>query len=176
MHPSVAHLVYLTAFALDVGESAQQNALIGGDDVGDLGAAIEFASRRRAKRCSRSSPTARSRPSTTTARRTSRAARPNGCGRSPWASLADTVNAAAWREKPATYVVCTDDRALPVALQRSAAARIATSIDWPTSHSPFLEPARPRGRPADRPQLALTIAATSASEVTRAKSAPSLKP
>ena len=27
---------------------------------------------------------------------------------------------------------------LPVALQRSNAARIGNSIDWPTSHSPFL--------------------------------------
>ena len=45
---------------------------------------------------------------------------------------------AAWREKPATYVVCTDDRGLTTALQRSNAARVGESIDWPTSHSPFL--------------------------------------
>jgi hypothetical protein len=34
--------------------------------------------------------------------------------------------------------VCADDRALPVPLQRSNAARIGDSVDWPTSHSPFL--------------------------------------
>jgi len=54
------------------------------------------------------------------------------------AALAGTVEAAAWREKAATYVVCTDDRALPVALQRSNAARIGNAVEWPTSHSPFL--------------------------------------
>ena len=59
------------------------------------------------------------------------------------AALSSPVDAAAFREKPATYVVCTDDRALPVALQRSNAQRICgtgrgTAIDWPTSHSPFL--------------------------------------
>jgi pimeloyl-ACP methyl ester carboxylesterase len=53
-------------------------------------------------------------------------------------SIRGYVDAAAWRDKPATYVVCTDDRALPVALQRSNAARIGESVDWPTSHSPFL--------------------------------------
>jgi len=41
-------------------------------------------------------------------------------------------------EKPATYALCTDDRAVPVALQQSNAARIGTTVEWPTSHSPFL--------------------------------------
>jgi len=54
------------------------------------------------------------------------------------AAVGGKVEAAAWREKPATYVVCTEDHALPVALQRSNAARIGESVDWPTSHSPFL--------------------------------------
>jgi hypothetical protein len=34
--------------------------------------------------------------------------------------------------------VCTDDQALPVALQRSNAARVGNTIEIPTSHSPFL--------------------------------------
>ena len=63
---------------------------------------------------------------------------------------------AAWRERPTTYVVCTDDRALPVPLQRSAAARIGNTIEMATSHSPFLSrpddlavcwPSSPRGEP-----------------------------
>ena len=56
----------------------------------------------------------------------------------PLGSLSDTVNAAAWRDKPATYVVCTEDRAIPVALQRSAATRASNVVEWPTSHSPFV--------------------------------------
>ena len=54
------------------------------------------------------------------------------------AALQGKVEGAAWREKPATYAICTDDRALPVALQESNAARIGNSVEWPTSHSPFL--------------------------------------
>jgi hypothetical protein len=38
----------------------------------------------------------------------------------------------------ATYIVCTDDRGVPVGLQRSAAQRCAATIEIPTSHSPFL--------------------------------------
>ena len=54
------------------------------------------------------------------------------------AAMTGTPNAIAWREKPCTYVVCTDDRALPTALQRSNAARVGNTIEIPTSHSPFL--------------------------------------
>jgi acetyl esterase/lipase len=42
------------------------------------------------------------------------------------------------REKPATYVVCTDDLGLPTALQQSNAKRVANFVERPTSHSPFL--------------------------------------
>ena len=45
---------------------------------------------------------------------------------------------AAWRSIPATYVVCTNDQALPVPSQRTMAARAAEVIEWPTDHSPFL--------------------------------------
>jgi pimeloyl-ACP methyl ester carboxylesterase len=44
----------------------------------------------------------------------------------------------AWREKPSTYIVCTDDRAVPVGLQRASAARVDQVLEMPTSHSPFL--------------------------------------
>ena len=54
------------------------------------------------------------------------------------AAMAGASRAAAWRDKPATYIVCTDDRAIPVALQRSCAARVGDVVEMPTSHSPFL--------------------------------------
>ena len=54
------------------------------------------------------------------------------------AALMGKVEGAAWREKPATYALCIDDRAVPVALQHSNAARIDNTVAWPTSHSPFL--------------------------------------
>jgi pimeloyl-ACP methyl ester carboxylesterase len=53
-------------------------------------------------------------------------------------TLADEPRAVAWRERPSTYVVCTDDRAVPEALQRVMAKRCTYTVDLPTSHSPFL--------------------------------------
>jgi len=143
VHASVKHLVYLAAFALDIGESAAQNALVGGEDAGDLAAAIEFGEATTGETVLTIKPEAAvaafyhdCAPGVASA--AIERLRPQ-----PFASLSDTVTAAAWRAKPATYVVCTDDRAVPAALQRSAAARVATTIEWSTSHSPF----------ASRPEL-----------------------
>lgn len=45
----------------------------------------------------------------------------------------------AWKEKPSTYVVCSDDRTISPLLQLLFAERIgADTIEWPTSHSPML--------------------------------------
>jgi pimeloyl-ACP methyl ester carboxylesterase len=133
VHPSVAHLVYLTAFALDVGESAQENALTGGDDANELMAAIEFGDGVLTIKPEAARAAFFHDCSPETAQSAIERLRPMSL-----AALTGKVDAAAWREKPATYVVCTDDRVLPVALQRSNAARVAASIDMPTSHSPFL--------------------------------------
>lgn len=47
--------------------------------------------------------------------------------------------AAAWRGKPSAYAVCTQDRLVPVALQRFLAERMrATTVDLPSSHAPTL--------------------------------------
>jgi pimeloyl-ACP methyl ester carboxylesterase len=53
------------------------------------------------------------------------------------ASLETPVRRAAWQERPSIYAVCTDDRAVPVPLQRVLAARAGEVVEWPTSHSPF---------------------------------------
>ena len=116
------------------GSRRRRTRSTGGDGRSELDAAIRVR-RRRAHDRSRA---ARSPRSSTTARRRSRAAAVERLRPQSLAALGGKVTAAAWREKPATYVVCTDDRALPVALQRSNAARVGNSIDWPTSHSPFL--------------------------------------
>jgi pimeloyl-ACP methyl ester carboxylesterase len=48
----------------------------------------------------------------------------------------------AWRSIPATYVICSNDQALPVEAQRTMAARAQVVHEWPTDHSPFVT--RPR--------------------------------
>jgi pimeloyl-ACP methyl ester carboxylesterase len=53
------------------------------------------------------------------------------------ASFGQPLRAAAWHDIPSTYVVCTEDRAINPAFQRALATRTTTSVEWPTSHSPF---------------------------------------
>ena len=146
-HDAVEHLVYLTAFALDEGESAMQNALEGGGSSaldgalrvdGDVitleedGAIAAFY-----HDCEPG-----------LARDAVSKLRPQSL-----AGLGGVTRHAAWREKPATYVVCTDDRGLPVALQRSAAARIGNVVEIHASHSPFLS------RPDDVASLLVQLSA-----------------
>jgi pimeloyl-ACP methyl ester carboxylesterase len=131
-HSNVEHLVYLTAFALDAGESVMQNELRGGEDMklgeyllfdGDVvsvdpSRVVEFFYHDCAPEVA-DAAAARLEPMSL-------------------AAMAGVPRAVAWRDVPSTYVVCTDDRAIPVALQRSCAARIGNVVELPTSHSPFL--------------------------------------
>jgi hypothetical protein len=87
--------------------------------------------------CSRSIPPTRSLRSTTTARWTWRARRSSSSGRNRsrrWAEKSRRRPGARSRRRTS----CAPDHAVPVPLQRSNAARIGESVDWPTSHSPFL--------------------------------------
>jgi pimeloyl-ACP methyl ester carboxylesterase len=131
-HPNVEHLVYLTALVLDSGESASVNGLTGGEgsalvdamvfDDGMLTVEAERIVELFFHDCAPDVATgaaARLLPMT-------------------MAAMTAGSRAAAWRERPSTYVVCTDDRALPVPLQRSCAERVGTVVEMPTSHSPFL--------------------------------------
>ena len=124
--------MYLTAFAIDEGESVIENSLTGGEGTTlpealrfdddliavDPDRAIEFFYHDCPPSIA-SSAAAELRPMS-------------------MAAMSGAADAAAWRVKPSTYVVCTDDRAIPVALQRSSAARVGDVVEMPTSHSPFL--------------------------------------
>ena len=46
--------------------------------------------------------------------------------------------AIAWRDRPSTYVLCTDDRAILRPLQAQMAEHASERVELPTSHSPFL--------------------------------------
>jgi pimeloyl-ACP methyl ester carboxylesterase len=54
------------------------------------------------------------------------------------AAFGTPTTAAAWRGRPSTYLVCTEDRSTSLALQREHAARASRSVDLPTGHHPFL--------------------------------------
>jgi len=52
-------------------------------------------------------------------------------------SFGQPIRVAAWHDIPSTYVVCTEDRAINPEFQRALTTRTTTSVEWPTSHSPF---------------------------------------
>jgi len=52
--------------------------------------------------------------------------------------LSTPVGPPAWRTKPSTYAVCSEDRGVHPELQRIMAKRCTESVEWPTAHSPFL--------------------------------------
>jgi pimeloyl-ACP methyl ester carboxylesterase len=53
-------------------------------------------------------------------------------------ALASQTTVAAWRDRPSTYAVCTEDRAIDPNLQRALAKNCTATVEWPTSHSPFV--------------------------------------
>jgi pimeloyl-ACP methyl ester carboxylesterase len=135
VHPSVEHVVYLTAFALDAGESVVQNAVLGGEamtlaeglDFDSAGVVVRVKPERATEfffhdcaPAAAADATARLRPQSL-------------------AAMSGVPRAVAWRDRPTTYIVCTEDRGIPVALQQNFAARSGAAVlELPRSHSPFL--------------------------------------
>jgi hypothetical protein len=137
----VRHLVYLCAFAVDAGESCMATAIAEseaaqiswegrpnlaeafvGDDDGLLVLEAEGAAACFYNDCDEG----------TAAWAAAR------LGPQPIVTLEQEPAAVAWRERPSTYVVCSDDYAVHPDLQRIVAARCSEVLEWPSSHSPFL--------------------------------------
>jgi pimeloyl-ACP methyl ester carboxylesterase len=59
-------------------------------------------------------------------------------GRQPTASLTQAPRQQAWTSKPTTYVVCTEDHAIPAWHQRQMAKNAGRVVELAASHSPFL--------------------------------------
>lgn len=70
-------------------------------------------------------------------------------------SFEQPLTQAAWQRVDSTYVVCTDDQALPEASQRTMAARATHVQTLPGGHSPFLS--RPE-------ELAVVVKAAASSQ------------
>ncbi|MGH9079312.1 MAG: alpha/beta fold hydrolase [Acidimicrobiales bacterium] len=142
LHPSVGHLVYLCALALDGGETCMSAT------VGLPGAtAISYAGRPDlgAGMAVSDDGIVTLEPSTaaallynhcdpdTTAWAVSR------LGPQPLITLQQVPDAVAWQARPSTYVVCSDDQIVHPELQRLMAERCAgTTVEWESDHSPFL--------------------------------------
>jgi pimeloyl-ACP methyl ester carboxylesterase len=122
----VRHLVYVTAFMLDEGESLL--AAVGGVEPDWWQTAVDGT-------------TMPARPeeifynATPPAAAAAAAARLRPMAR---AAFEQPLRAAAWRSVPSTYVVCERDNAIPVFAQEAMAARASTTQRLDTDHSPFL--------------------------------------
>ena len=138
VHPSVRHLVYLCALALDAGESCNRAA------VGEAeGISYEGRPSLSDSIVDRGDGTADLAPEGVAL------GLYNGLDDAtvawavdhltpqPLVNLQQEPRAVAWRERPSTYVVCSDDMAVHPELQRVLAKRCTGSVEWDTSHSPF---------------------------------------
>ena len=54
------------------------------------------------------------------------------------AAFVQPVTSVAWRDVPATYVICDRDNAIPVPAQEAMSARAGTTHRLDSDHSPFL--------------------------------------
>ncbi|GGF34499.1 alpha/beta hydrolase [Subtercola lobariae] len=132
-HPAAAHLMYITSYLPDVGQS---QAVITGDepdsvsialgDDGTLGIAgydaASFGERFWHD---------------VTAAETKAGAWERVTRQSVEAFGTPTTNAA-WQGRQSTYLVCADDRSTSLELQRFHAERATHAVELPTSHHPFL--------------------------------------
>jgi pimeloyl-ACP methyl ester carboxylesterase len=132
-HPSVRHLVYVSAFCLDAHETVVTNDLEGG-----AGTVLEHAIRFEADGTLTVDPElaveafyADCDPAVVP----ELVAR---LGPEHAAGFGQSLRSVAWRERPTTYVLCTDDRALLPELQRNLAARCDEVVEIAASHSPFV--------------------------------------
>ena len=158
VHERVRHLVYVTAFAIDETEScvsaAASNpsaAAISHDGRPDITAGLVIDADGRV----------------TLERGVAAACFFNDCDAesTAWAldrlgpqlltSLQQSPTAVAWRSTPSTYAVCALDMTVHPDLQGLLAPRCSASVEWPTSHSPFLS----------RPDLVAGLIAEVAAEV-----------
>jgi pimeloyl-ACP methyl ester carboxylesterase len=124
-HPNVGRLVYLCAFALDAGESLAANPSPAGPvslaphmEDGNLVVDADGAREAFYGDCDEQ-PVDRLVPH-------------------PLDAFTSAVESAAWRSKPSTYVVCTQDRAIHPDQQRFFAARCSSVVELDASHSPML--------------------------------------
>jgi pimeloyl-ACP methyl ester carboxylesterase len=136
-HPAARHLVFLAAFPIAPGESVMDAAAAEvARDAGasELGTAMHFAD----------DGTVTVDPELALPALFADCAADDAAkavarlGPQAVAELRGTATRAAWKNVPSTYVVCTEDRAISPALQRVLAQRCTHTIEWPTSHSPFL--------------------------------------
>jgi pimeloyl-ACP methyl ester carboxylesterase len=131
-HPSIAHLVYVSSYLPDAGQS--QGAIMSGESdpvsIGDNGDGTLGVTGYDAASFGARFLQDASEPIQLDAwqRVTAQDA----------ASFMTPTTAAGWQGVDSTFVVCAEDRSTSVELQRLHAARATRSVEVPTGHHPFI--------------------------------------
>lgn len=136
-HPAARHLVFLAAFPLAPGESLAHAAV---DDATREDGASELVNAMRSHEDGTFTldPEQAIRGLYADCEPDDAAKAVARLGPQAIAELRSVATRAAWHDIPSTYVICTRDRAVGPGLQRVLARRCTRTIEWPTSHSPFL--------------------------------------
>ena len=141
VHPSVEHLVYIAALNAGEGESA-------------VACAVDEAAAAGLDHSGRPNPVDYLVPgadgTTTLTDEGAKVLLYNDCTEEQvaWATtrlcpqpvqnLTEAPSVVAWRDRPSTYIVCSRDNIVHPGLQRLLARRASASVEWDTSHSPWL--------------------------------------
>lgn len=147
-HPLVRHLLYVAAFALDEGESVSR--VLPDRDIPDtgLGAALRFSGDGQQVSVDPALAVGLFYADAPAVAAAAAVARLRPVHRSVFRGVPTTI---AWRARPSTYVVCTEDQAVHPDLQRAMAERAGTRHEWPGGHSPILT------RPAEVAELIASL-------------------
>jgi pimeloyl-ACP methyl ester carboxylesterase len=132
-HPATRHLVYISSYLPNVGQS-QADIMSGEQDP--VGVALDDDGTIRIAGYTTSSFGDRFLQNLTDEETRSEAW--NRLTAQSVGAFGTPTTQAAWRGKPSTYLVCTEDRSTSLALQRFHAARATRLIDLTTGHHPFL--------------------------------------
>ncbi|XGV97596.1 MAG: alpha/beta hydrolase [Leptolyngbya sp. BL-A-14] len=132
-HPATRHLVYITSYLPDVGQS--QAAIMSGEQ-NPIGVAPGDDGTIRIAGYTASS--LGDRVWQDVADEEIRAEAWNRLTAQSVSVFGTPITQAAWQGRPSTYLVCTEDRNTSLALQRFHAGRATRSIDLATGHHPFL--------------------------------------
>ncbi|MFV2145261.1 alpha/beta hydrolase [Isoptericola sp. G70] len=131
-HPAVSHLLYVSSYLPEVGQS--QAAIMSGEDdpvsIGDNGDGTLSVS-------GYDAPSFGARflqdADDATQRQAWERVAPQAAG-----AFVTPTSAAGWRGVDSTYIVCGNDRSTSVELQRIHAGRATRSVELPTGHHPFV--------------------------------------
>lgn len=131
-HPAVAHLLSVSSYLPDVGQS-QGSIMSGEPDPVAVGATDEGLLRLVGYDAVAFGQRFLQDADEATQREAFDRVTPQAAG-----AFTTPTSAAGWVDVDSTALVCTEDRSTTVALQRDHARRATRSVDVPTGHHPFL--------------------------------------